>query len=90
MDDIKITRPTAEPCNAKSLLAFTFGLMGKLDRDEISIEKACAQAALISQANNIMKNEIARAALQLKMKLSGINISDSDIKLRQIESKAFD
>lgn len=81
---------TAEPCNAKSLLAFTFGLMAKLDRGEIDTNTAIAQSKLISQANNIMKNELLRTALQLKMYEAHTGIEASEVKLRQVESKAFD
>lgn len=80
----------AIPCNAKSLLAFTFGIMSRLDKDEISCEKAIAQSKLICQANNIMKNELMRTALQLKMYEAQTGIQASDVKIRQIESKGFD
>lgn len=83
-------KTTAEPCNAKSLLAFTFGLMAKLDRGEIDTNTAIAQSKLISQANNIMKNELLRTALQLKMYEANTGIEASEVKLRQVESKAFD
>jgi uncharacterized protein YehS (DUF1456 family) len=82
-------KPTAEPCNAKSLLAFTFGLMGKLDRGEIDTNTAVAQSKLISQANNIIKNELMRTALQIKMYEAHTGIEASEIKIRQVESKAF-
>lgn len=85
-----IRRQTAEVCNAKSLLAFTFGLMGKLDRGEISTSEACAQAKLISQANNTIKNELLRTALKLKMYQSHTGIEGSEVKIREIESKPFD
>lgn len=78
------------PCNAKSLLAFTFGLMGRLDRGEIDNNTAVAQAKLISQANNIMKNEILRTALQLKMYEAHTGIQANEIRIREIESKSFD
>lgn len=80
---------TAAPCNAKSLLAFTFGLMARLDKGEISNETAIAQSKLISQANNIMKNELMRTALQLKMLEANTGIEANEIKIRQIESKGF-
>ena len=80
---------TGEPCNAKSLLAFTFALMGKLDRGEIDTNTAVAQSKLISQANNIIKNELMRTALQIKMYDAHTGIEASEIKIRQVESKAF-
>ena len=81
---------TATPCNAKSLLAFTFGLMERLDKGEINNETAIAQAKLISQANQLMKNELLRTALQLKMYEAHTGIDASDVRIRQIESKGFD
>lgn len=87
MDNKKIT---GNPCNAKSLLSFTFALMGKLDRGEIATNTAIAQSKLISQANNIIKNELMRTALQIKMYEAHTGIEASDIKIRQVESKAFD
>lgn len=83
------TQITGEPCNAKSLLAFTFALMGKLDRGEIDTNTAVAQSKLISQANNIIKNELMRTALQIKMYEAHTGIEASEIKIRQVESKAF-
>ena len=41
-------------------------------------------------ANNIMKNELMRTALQLKMYEAQTGIQASDVKIRQIESKGFD
>lgn len=73
MEQTTIAKPTPTPCNAKSLLAFTFGLMAKL----------------ISQANNTMKNEILRAALKLKMYEQHTGIEASEVRLREIESKPF-
>ena len=86
----KVISGTPQPCNAKSLLAFTFGLMARLDRGEITVAEACAQSKLISQANNTMKNEILRAALKLKMYESHTGIASSEVRLREIESKPFD
>lgn len=80
----------AVPCNAKSLLAFTFGLMDRLDKGEINNETAIAQSKLIAQANNIMKNELMRTALQLKMYEAHTGIQASEVRIRQIESKGFD
>jgi hypothetical protein len=63
--------------------------MGKLDRGEIDTNTAVAQSKLISQANNIIKNELMRTALQIKMYEAHTGIEASEIKIRQVESKAF-
>lgn len=75
------------PVNSKSLLAFVFGQMDKLNRNEIDANTACAQAKLASQANEVLSYELKRAAVQCKMKELGIDIVP---KIREIESKSFD
>lgn len=42
----------------KELLDFTCLMMKKLDKKEIDVEEAKAQANLIKQANNIMRYEL--------------------------------
>lgn len=76
------------PCNTKSLLAFTFAQMGKLDRDEIDSTKACAMAKLISQANNLLNYELKRAVVMARLQESNPSLPAPEI--RQIESKGFD
>lgn len=76
-----------EPVNTKSLLAFIFGAMGKLDRGEIDPNTACAIAKLASQANNVLNYEIKRTDLLLRLQAAGKTV---DPNFRDIESKAFD
>lgn len=76
-----------EPVNTKSLLAFIFGTMGKLDRGEIDPNTACAQAKLASQANNVLMYEIKRADIQMRLQAVGRSTMP---ELRDIESKGFD
>lgn len=78
-----------KPVNSKSLLAFTFAQMEKLDNGEIDNGKAREQSNLIKQANNLLKYELDRA--KVKMELSKHNAVFKDgTKLRDIESKNFD
>lgn len=78
------------PVNTKSLISFIFNQMQKLNEGEITNETACAQAKLASQANNILNYELKRTIVQMKMSEMGGNIKASEIRLREIESKAFD
>lgn len=75
------------PVNTKSLLAFIFCQMDKLNSGEIDATTACAQAKLAAQANNLLSYELKRAAVQCKMKELGMNV---DPKIREVESKSFD
>lgn len=78
-----------KPVNSKSLLAFVFGQMEKLDKKEIDVDEAKAQASLAKQANNIIRYELD--LLNTKMKLDSHNRdNNTDIELREIESKSFD
>jgi hypothetical protein len=63
--------------------------MEKLDHDEIDVDKARAQSELAKQANNMMKYELDRAKVQLALEQNRRN-TGSELKLREIESKAFD
>lgn len=74
-----------KPVNTKSLLAFTFSQMVKLDNKEISVQEANAQANLINSAMGILDYELKRAIVQTK--LGSPNIAPA---IRQIESKGFD
>ena len=77
------------PVNSKSLLAFVFGQMEKLDNKEIDVAEAKAQAGLAKQANNIMKYELDR--VKVKMELEEHNkLYGSNHELRDVESKNFD
>lgn len=77
------------PVNNKSLLAFIFGQMEKLDSKEIDVEQAKAQANLAKQANNALKYELDLA--KTKITISEHNLkSNDDISLRNVESKNFE
>lgn len=77
------------PVNNKSLLAFLFNQMEKLDSKEIDVEQAKAQANLAKQINNSMKYELDLA--KTKIELSEHNKkSNENIELRNIESKNFE
>ena len=76
-----------QPVNTKSLLAFTFLQMDRLNNGEITDREAMAQAKLISQANNLLNYELKRAIVQIRLKELG---QSTEVELREIESKKFD
>jgi len=77
-----------KPINNKSMIAFLFDQMDKLDKDEIDVTKAREQSHLAKQVNNAMKYELDRA--KTKMELTKHNAIYKDgIDLRDIESKNF-
>lgn len=77
------------PVNNKSLLAFIFGQMEKLDSKEIDVEQAKAQANLAKQANNALKYELDLAKTKITISEHNLKAND-DICLRNVESKNFD
>ena len=77
------------PVNTKSFLAFIFNTMEKLDKGVIDTNAACAQAKLMSQANNVLDYELKRTLTQIKLKEIGM-LQDKNPVLREIESKGFD
>ena len=77
------------PVNTKSFLAFIFNTMEKLDKGVIDTNVACAQAKLMSQANNVLDYELKRTLTQIKLKEIGM-LQDKNPGLREIESKGFD
>lgn len=77
------------PVNTKSFLAFIFNTMEKLDKGVIDTNVACAQAKLMSQANNVLDYELKRTLTQIKLKEMGM-LQDKNPVLRDIESKGFD
>lgn len=77
------------PVNSKSLFAFICGQMEKLDKKEIGVQEAQAQANLMKQANNVLTYELKRADTQMKLSLHNKQYSEN-IQLREIESKGFD
>jgi hypothetical protein len=78
-----------KPVNSKSLLAFVFGQMEKLEKNEIDNETAKSQANLAKQANNLLKYELDRANTLIKIKQHN-SLSGDNIELRNIESKNFE
>lgn len=81
---------TGAPVNTKSLLAFTFLQMERLNRGEIDSQTAMAQAKLISQANNLLNYELKRTIVQIRLREIGGGTEATQVRLREIESKAFD
>ena len=77
------------PVNTKSFLAFIFNTMEKLDKGVIDTNVACAQAKLMSQANNVLDYELKRTLTQIKLKEMGM-LQDKNPVLRESESKGFD
>lgn len=75
-----------QPVNTKSLLAFIFNQMERLNAGEIDSQTACAQAKLASQASNVLNYELKRTIVQMRMQQIGASIDVTDIKLRNIES----
>lgn len=78
-----------KPVNNKSMIAFLFGQMDKLDRDEIDVQKAREQGNLAKQVNNAMKYELDRAKTQMELTKHNAIYKDG-LMLRNIESKNFD
>jgi hypothetical protein len=77
------------PVNNKSLIAFLFDQMNKLDENKITAEDAKAQANLAKQVNNAMKYELD--LVKTKMELTEFNKTNTEkIELRNVESKNFD
>lgn len=78
-----------KPVNTKSLLAFVFDQMEKLDSKTIDVDTANAQSKLIQQANNLIRSEHER--IRVKMELEKHNSEyKSNLELREIESKNFE
>jgi len=78
-----------KPVNNKSLLHFIFDQMEKLDKNDINVDQAKAQANLAKQANNSLKYEMDRAVV--KMKISQHNKETGEnIELREAEGKNFE
>jgi hypothetical protein len=77
------------PVNNKSLIAFIFDQMEKLDNQEITVEQAKAQSNLAKQVNNSMKYELD--LVNTKIKVAQHNeISTVKVELRNAESKNFE
>jgi len=78
-----------KPVNSKSLLAFVFGQMEKLDKKEIDVMEARAQAGLASQANNILKYELDRSRVIMELQEHN-KMHSSQHELREVESIRFE
>lgn len=78
-----------KPINNKSLLAFIFGQMEKLDSGEIDTNTAREQSNLAKQANNAMKYELDRVKCLIQLSAHN-SMHKEDIILREVESKNFD
>jgi hypothetical protein len=77
------------PVNNKSLIAFLFDQMEKLDSNTIDVEQAKAQANLAKQVNNAMKYELDLA--NTKIKVAEFNkTNDLKVEIRNAESKNFE
>jgi hypothetical protein len=77
------------PVNNKSVLAFLFNQMEKLDNKEITVDEAKAVSELAKQVNNAMKYELDRANTKMKLRVHNFEYKDN-IELRDVESKNFD
>jgi hypothetical protein len=76
------------PVNNKSMIAFLFNQMEKLDNGTIDNQTAREHANLAKQVNNGMKYELDRA--KVNMELAKHNSSNiTKVELRDIESKNF-
>ena len=78
-----------KPVNNKSLIAFLFDQMEKLDENTIDVETAKAQANLAKQVNKAMKYELDLA--NTKIKVAEFNkTAEIKVELRNAESKNFE
>jgi 23S rRNA G2445 N2-methylase RlmL len=78
-----------KPVNNKSLIAFLFDQMDKLDENKIDVETAKAQANLAKQVNNAMKYELDLANTKIKIAQHNIEALVK-VELRNAESKNFE
>lgn len=77
-----------KPVNNKSMIAFLFGQMEKLDSQEIDVTTAREHANLAKQINNSMKYELDRTKTLIELKQHN-NLYQDNIILRDVESKGF-
>jgi hypothetical protein len=75
-----------KPVNNKSLISFLFEQMDKLDKSEIDVNTAKAQADLAKQVNNSLKYELDRAKVKMEITKHNKEYLD-DVKLREVEPK---
>jgi hypothetical protein len=77
------------PVNTKSLLAFVFNQMEKLDTKEIDVDTANAQSKLVQQANNLLRSEHERTRVKMELEIH-VKAYGSALSFREIESKNFE
>lgn len=77
-----------KPVNNKSLLHYVFEQMEKLDKNEIDVNQARAQADLAKQANNMMKYELDRTNTLIKLDVHNRTFG-ANVELRNAEGKSF-
>lgn len=77
-----------KPVNNKSLIAFLFDQMDKLDNGQIDVQTAREQANLSKQVNNAMKYELDRTKTLMELAKHNAVYKDG-LNLREIESKNF-
>ncbi len=77
------------PVNNKSLTAFLFDQMERLNTKEITKEDAMAQVAIAKQINSQMRYELERARVIMQLSQHNAIFKDGT-NLREIESKNFE
>ncbi len=78
-----------KPVNNKSLTAFLFDQMEKLQNGEITESQAMAQVSIAKQINSQMRYELERANTIMKVAQFQIE-TGHNVQVREIESKNFD
>jgi len=71
--------------NTKTLLAFCFNQMEKLDNGKIGVETAREQSNLVKQANNLLKYELDKAKVLMDLTVHNETYNQS-LDIRDIES----
>lgn len=82
-----VAKCPAQPVNMKSFVAFMFQAMTDTYDGRIDSKQSLAIAALASQVNKALENEIKRTLVQCRMKELGVDIKP---EIRNIESKKFE
>lgn len=78
-----------KPVNNKSLTAFLFDQMEKLQNGEITESQAMTQVSIAKQINSQMRYELERANTIIKVAQFQIE-TGHNVQVREIESKNFD
>ena len=78
-----------KPVNNKSMVAFLFDQMERLNKGEISIEQTLAQVSVAKQINSQMRYELERAKTLMQLAEHNARFKDGT-NIREIESKNFD